>query len=314
MELTESGSLADVPTAEVLARLARRQVTGRLRIERPGQTAMVWFRDGAVYTATAPEARSQLGDRLVGAGHITADQLEETLQRQRALPERRRIGELLIERGHLDRETMASYVREQIADSVAAALAWVEGTWDFVPGEETIEDVPLDVSVENLLMEGARRLEEWAVVRDRLGTVDSVVDFVRSGGQAELALTPDEWSMLTQVDGQSSIADLAAATGYGQFEAARIVYGLVMTGVLQVIERVEAKPLEVDRQLLFREFAGLDESAESAPSPAPAQPPGSAPTHPAPDHEPEPPPRRAPLPPPEERKAKRGWLRRIFGQ
>lgn len=315
MEANESGNLESVPTAEVLTRLARQQSTGCLRIERPGQTAMVWFRDGAVYTATAPEARSRLGDRLVGAGHITVEQLDETLQSQRELPERKRIGELLIERGHLDRETMGSYVREQTADSVAATLAWTEGTWAFIPGEETAEDVPLDVSVENLLMEGARRLDEWAVVRDQIGTVDSVVDFVRSGGQAELALTPDEWSMLTQIDGQSTIADLAAATGYGQFEAARIVYGLVMTGVVQVIERVEAPPLEVDRELLFCEFAGLDESAQPTDSPAPTGTPSPTP-RPARESEPAEPssPKREPLPPPEERKPKRSLLRRILGQ
>lgn len=236
----ESGTLSSHPPSELLRGLASLGATGCLRLERDGNAATVHFRDGLVYTASAPAARARLGDRLVGAGHITEEQLAETLAYQRALAEPRRIGELLIERGHIDRETMRTYVREQIADSVAATMRWTDGEWSFAEGEQVAEDAPLDMSVENLLMEGARRLEEWGAIEAQLGSVETVVDFSSGGNAAELSLTPDEWAMLTRIDGASSIAEIADAAGYGQFEAARIIYGLYTAGVVTVVTEPEA--------------------------------------------------------------------------
>ena len=231
----ESGRLEDAPTAELCRRYADAAETGCLRIQRDGTQALIYFRTGNVYTATAPEARPRLGDRLVGAGHITEEQLAATLAYQRSLPQPRRIGELLIERGMIDRETMRTYVRDQIADSVAAALSWASGEWRFSPGEQVSEDVPLDMSVADLLMEGARRLEEFEIIRARLGSMDAIVDFSPEG-QADLSLTPDEWSMLTHIDGRSTVAEIAGDAGYGQFEAARIIYGLLTAGVVSLID------------------------------------------------------------------------------
>lgn len=232
----DSGTLASEPTADLLRRLANERATGCLRIEQEATQATVYFRQGMVYTASAPAARARLGDRLVGAGHVSEEQLAETLAAQRSLSQPRRIGELLIERGLIDRETMRTYVREQIADSVAAVLRWGDGRWSFAPGDEVPEDAPLDVSVENLLMEGARRLEEWTVISKRLGSVDAVVDFAAGSSAAELSLTPDEWSMLTRIDGASSIAEIADEAGYSQFEAARIIYGLLTAGVVALVD------------------------------------------------------------------------------
>ena len=227
------------PVHLLLQRYAEAGATGCLRIDRDDAQARVYFRDGSVYTAAAPGARARLGDRLVGAGHITEEQLAGALEHQRTLDEPRRIGELLIERGLIDRETMRSFVQEQSTDSVAVALGWREGSWSFTDGEEVGEDVPLDMSVENLLMEGARRLEAWEVVLARITSLEAVPDFVGGDRAAELALTPDEWSMLTRIDGRSSIAEIAADSGYSEFEAGRIIYGLLTAGVVELVDDAE---------------------------------------------------------------------------
>jgi hypothetical protein len=241
----ETGQLEATPTAALLRTFADRHATGCLTIRRDEVSAAVYFRGGLVYTASAPEARARLGDRLVGAGHITEEELQATLRRQRSLEHPRRIGELLIEQGLIDRDTMQAYVREQIADSVAVAMGWTQGHWAFDPDRQVQEDAPLDMSVENLLMEGARRLEEWEVIQHRLGSLDAIVDFSPEGSQAELSLTPDEWAMLTRIDGASSVAEIAQEAGYGQFEAARIIYGLLTAGVVTLVEP-EPEPYDLD--------------------------------------------------------------------
>lgn len=245
--------------------LGKRGATGRLHVLHDADDtaepdeAFVWLRDGAIYTAQAPQARARLGDRLVGAGVLDAAQLEDALAAQRSSPERRRIGELLVERGTIDRETLRKYVQAQILDSVTATLSWQAGHWSFAEGDETDEDAPLDMSLENLLMEASRRLDEWEVVRQSLGSLDAVVDFTPRDTGAEVALTPDEWSLMTHIDGVSSVAEIADTAGYGQFETARIVYGLMTAGIVAVVPS-GGDPAAVDREALLSEFAGLDDS------------------------------------------------------
>lgn len=274
----ESGSLGPRGVASALRALCDREETGRLEIVRGDERAALWLRDGAVYTAQAPEARARLGDRLVGAGELSSEQLEGALAAQRDDVERRRIGELLVERGAIDRATLRHYVQAQILDSVTATLAWRDGEWTFVPGEETAEDTPLDMSLENLLMDAARRLEQWEVIRAELGSLDAVVDFTPRKTGAEVALTPDEWSLMTQIDGAATITEIAEQAGYGQFETARIMYGLVTAGIVRTLEDEQHAP-RIDRESLLAEFSALG-AADTAPVGRPERPDPSGPDRP----------------------------------
>jgi hypothetical protein len=234
--MRERGPLGSVSTAELLRRLAAEGATGCLRLERGDLQVQVWLRDGAVCTASAAEARMRIGDRLVGAGHVSGQQLASVLQLQGSLSQRPRLGELLVSSGLVERRLLNGYLREQAADSLAVALGWADGVWSFATGEETDEDLPLDMSLEDLLMESTRRLGEWEVIRSRLGSPQAVVSFVRGGGPSQLSLTHDEWSMLARIDGARTLRELAEASGYGLVATARAVYGLLTAGVVEVTE------------------------------------------------------------------------------
>jgi hypothetical protein len=230
------GALGPVSTAELVRRFAGERATGCLRLQRNELEAQVWFRDGTVCTASAAEARMRIGDRLVGAGHISGQQLAAVLQLQGSVSHRPRVGELLVNSGLVDRDLLGWYLREQAADSVAVALGWTDGAWSFRPGEETDEELPLDMSAEDLLMEGARRLEEWQVIRDRLGSPQAVVRFASGSGQSQLSLTHDEWSMLARIDDARTVRELAEVSGYGLVATSRVVYGLLTAGLVEVAQ------------------------------------------------------------------------------
>ena len=185
-----------------------------------------------------------------------------------------------MDRGLIPREALEELLLEQVADSVAVVIAWQAGDWSYRPGAVRREDVPLRCSLENLLMEAARRQQELTILWERLGSADSVVDFAR-GATRNLSLTADEWALLTRVDGRSSLRDIADESGYGELQTARILYGLVSTGVAAVAAPQPTAPVPTAPVVVA-----------TAPPPAAA--------------EPEPSRRRA--------EAKRpGLLRRIFG-
>src|SRR5437867_7381685 len=127
-------------------------------------------------------------------------------------------------------------VRQQIENTVFDLMSWREGFFSFE--ERPIADVPADgrvkVTTESLLMEGARRIDEWSRIADRvpnLGVVP-VLAPVSEDHETRLDLLPHEWEVLSMIDGQRDLRVIAAALGRSEFDIAKIAYGLVATGVV----------------------------------------------------------------------------------
>lgn len=225
------------PLTDALRHGAADQATGRIVVDRPGQaeSAAVWLRRGVIVSAAAPGARARLGDRLVTAHLISEEQLTAALEHQRDDPGAPRLGQVLLQLEMIDAATLREVVLEQTVDSIAVAIGWPDSTWRMVPDEACDEDVTLNASVENALMEASRRLDEWHAIVAALGSLAARVDVAPSQA-ANLELTADEWTMLTHIDGRHSVGELAAETGVSDFHAARIVYGLLATGVVRLLD------------------------------------------------------------------------------
>src|SRR5207249_3035260 len=55
-----------------------------------------------------------------------------------------------------------------------------------------------------------------------------------SGKTGVFHLTTSEWLILSKIDGQRSVKAIAAATRLSAFDAAKILYGLVATGLIRL--------------------------------------------------------------------------------
>ncbi len=127
------------------------------------------------------------------------------------------------------------FVRQQVEAVIFEIMSWTEGYFSF---EE--QDVPagspnaaITLTTEALLMEGARRIDEWSRIAQRVPHVGLIPSLASSQGEspAQLELLPNEWAVLASVDGQRNLRDIATALSSNEFEVARIAYGLLATGV-----------------------------------------------------------------------------------
>ena len=114
-------------------------------------------------------------------------------------------------------------------------LAWTEGYFRFEEGSpcQAAVDAPVRSPTEALLMEGARRLDEWSRIGSKvshLGLVPRLPD--QNGAAPPLDLVPFEWEVLAAVDGERDLRALAEVLGRSEFEVARTVYGLTAAGVV----------------------------------------------------------------------------------
>jgi hypothetical protein len=235
------GDVGATPLSDVLNSLAADGVTGCLHIDDgAGDEALVYFKDGLVYSAYVPGRRPQLGARLISSGALAPEALAEALDAQTNELQGWRLGELLVHLGYVERPVVEAFVLEQLREACFDLSRWTSGRFRFRKNEKTREDVGSHAAVADLLAEVDRRRGAWDVITEVVHGPGAVP--VLSGGgisSAEMTLDQDQWALLCKVDGERTIAELARDCGFTTFEAGQIVYALVSAGLLDVEEVFE---------------------------------------------------------------------------
>ncbi len=87
-------------------------------------------------------------------------------------------------------------------DAIYALALWSQGSFQFSPGVES-EARTISRSNTNLLLEAARRSDEWKILSKKIPGTDSVPVLVaREGANGPVTLTPLEWKVVTKADGK----------------------------------------------------------------------------------------------------------------
>jgi hypothetical protein len=233
------GPLRELGIHDVFQLLDLSRKTGALSVVsalRDNQ-GMVFFDGGAVVFASIRSNPHRLGDMLVRAGKIS----EADLDRARAMQEKgdsRRVGEILLGIGVITPKELERHVRLHIEEVVFELMSWREGYFSFE--ERAIDDAPREaavrISTESLLMEGARRIDEWSRIESKVAHVGVVPMLapLQPDHPSLLDLLPNEWEVLSEVDGAKDLRDIALSLGQSEFDIAKVVYGMVTTGVIEL--------------------------------------------------------------------------------
>lgn len=233
------GDLADGPLADVLRTLAADRATGGLHVQREGgpstRDAVLYLRDGRLYAATSPGPRPLLGVRLVSAGAVTREALEEALASQAGELAGWRLGELLVHLGYVDAEIVTEFVIEQIVDTVAEVSSWPSGGWRFRRGERTrdADDLALDIdAVLDHVLQRRSHLSTLAAA----GSADAVPTRVSYDPELAAAQIPLAQTLLGEIDGSRTLAELAVRCGLTTFEAGQVLALLKESGAIEIHE------------------------------------------------------------------------------
>lgn len=228
------GTLDDFTLPDIFRLLSQSKKTGRLDVERSAGRGNVFFKDGNVYFAESTLSRELVGQKLLKAKVLTDGQLMKALDEQ--AESGGRVGEVLRNAGLVTDVQLETALRGQIEDAVFDLLRWDAGEFDWAPNADVDAEVSLSVSVENLIMEGSRRLDEMAIITRKIPSEHAVVEMAPAPpeGAAEINIRPEEWRMLVLVNGQRTVLDIAEAVGSDVFATMRTLYGLAAAGLVHV--------------------------------------------------------------------------------
>jgi hypothetical protein len=246
------GNLSEISLPDIFQLVTFSRKSGVLHILRfDGARGSIWFRAGEVYFAQSNWRSDPIGERLVRAQRITPKALERALSLRAEEPENgRRLGEILVAEGYIAPQVIEQFVSEQMQETIFDLMRWDEGEFEFEPiTGSPEEDIGLAVSLENVIMEGSRRLDEWNRIKRKIPSGDVVFKMATAPGEGsfEISLKPVEWKLLLLVDGSRSVTDLARATARTDFEVSRVLYGLFSAGLLEFAEDDQAVRLRQER-------------------------------------------------------------------
>lgn len=236
------GNLSEASLADVLQLLALGQKTGCLSIAREGSFGTVHFAAGRIVHAELVNRRDRLGDRLVRIGAITPDDLARVTAAS-APQDDRELAHVLLEQALIEREVLVGEYRTQVEEAVYHLFSWSLGSFTFEPEADESPDAALvSVSADSLLLEGARRVDEWTQIAKKVPSLDLIFELDGPRlAQREVPLSATQERILPFLDGTQDLNTVIERSGLGEFEVGKAVFGLLTAGYAQRVGRSAAR-------------------------------------------------------------------------
>ena len=237
------GSLKEASLPDVLQLLAMGKKTGCLSVTHRSNFGYVYFDKGRISYASIVNRRDRIGDILVKSGAISQAELDAAVALQDKERDRK-LGEILVRQGLIEREELHRQIRTQIEEAVYFLFTWSQGTFNFEaevrPDEQ---DFLVSINPESLLLEGARRVDEWGLIEKKVPSFDLVfgLDVARLE-ENRAQLTPEQEAVVPLLDGKRDVAAIVDESGLGEFDVGKALYGLASAGLLHRVGK--SRPAE----------------------------------------------------------------------
>lgn len=261
MDLDLQGNIERFTLPEVFQLIASGRKAGTLAIQKEDSIVMVYFKDGNIIYGYGPRETFHLGQLLKERGVIRAEQLEEAVSIQAKTENAKRLGEILVSRRFIDRADLEGVVKNQVEQLLFSLLSWQTGSFKFYENQfPTDEEITVNLSVENVILEGLRRLDEMNMVKETLPDLTSVytISASQAGRTRAVTLQADEWNLMALVDGHRTIDDICRVSPVDRNETLKRLAHLKLAGIITKTEKKE-RPASSDLETMVNRLAGLFE-------------------------------------------------------
>lgn len=258
MEKILDGNLARFAAPDLLTFLNMGRLTAALVLERPNQETKVFLRDGQPVFATTTKDELRLGALLVRQGKAAKLDVDQALAKARASGFR--VGQALFAAGLVSEPELARLLKVQISEVIFDIFEWRDGLFSVFDGvPPPAAAVTLEMDVQNLIMEGVRRIDERGRMAEVFPDLDAVVEAMANPERIKhsVSLTPEEWQLFFLVDGRRTLRDICQLAGDAEQINTLVVLGHLLaakfiaigrpSGVQPVVSGAAHAPLDDDR-------------------------------------------------------------------
>jgi len=245
MDQALQGNIGRFTLPEIFQLVANSRKTGTLGIQKDDDIVMVYFKAGRIIYGYGPRQTFHLGQLLKDRGRITSEQLDDAVNTQAREASSKRLGQILMEKKYIDRADLENVVRNQVEELIYSLLSWETGTFKFYENQyPTEEEINVEISVENAILEGYRRIDELNRIKEALPDFNAVpvITATPAERKSSVSLDSEEWNLLSLIDSDRSIEKIVQISPLTRMETLRKLAAFKLAGLVDISGKKEEKP------------------------------------------------------------------------
>ena len=189
------GNLRDFSITQLLNLINLAKKSGALYIEGPGDIAQVYFRDGKMTFAQIGQQDKNILQLLQETQKISQAQFTLLSEKVKNLGDKE-AGLLLVNSGYISQGEIFQVLEDCLSELMRTLFTWLDGFFHFEANElPPDEKIPARVSLENLIVEGARKTQELEELKAEIPSLEMALRFTERPGIdiRSINLSPEEW-------------------------------------------------------------------------------------------------------------------------
>lgn len=250
------GRLGHLLLIDILQMLSLSGQTGTLELRQGWNTRTILFHEGRLTHISQGTRPISIGELLVKSGRLSAQQVEFLAQRSRQTG--KALSRQLLDSGLATAEDLHRCAEQQIEEAIYSLFLWRDCEFRFYWGEPASLDqentLPVDISSERLIMEGARRVDEWSRISPIIPSLRMIfLPITRGEAPPNIpveGLSARDQHVLAFVDGRSDVIAIAARAGMTRFDAMRSLATLVSAGLIRATIPARARIIDLFRLMV----------------------------------------------------------------
>ncbi|NWJ42462.1 MAG: DUF4388 domain-containing protein [Geothrix sp.] len=260
-----SGDLATMGLEDIFQWLAVGKKTGVLELKGPLHTKRVAFHEGRITSIWSSDPREYLGQYLLAFNRITEEQLRDALATQE--DEQQLLGRILINRQLVTEAEIRRIVQLKVEESIFDTFLWNVGSFEFHDGAASHQkSMLLSLDVTGIVLEGARRLDDWKRIRRVIKGGDAVLSAISEAIAERLPLAPEDADILARLDGTKRVDQLVIDMRTPEYKINKLLFDLHEKGLVRIVNAGgnlgENPSLQLQRARALVEKQKLQEAQE----------------------------------------------------
>ncbi len=239
------GNLNDFGITQLLNLINLARKTGTLYLDSSQGKAYLCFKEGKLVYSALGAAETTLLGILEQAGKLTAEQ-SRVISTKMAGKTDGEIAVTLFQAGYIQQQDVVRIVRQYILNQVYQIFSWNSGTFRFEPTDLPVQGrVTTSIALENVIMEGSRRLKEWERLQEEIPDLEVALKFAErpTTPLRDVNLTVEEWRVISFVNPRNTIHQIAQYNNMSEFQIRKIAYSLLQAGLVEVVRPPREAPV-----------------------------------------------------------------------
>lgn len=228
-----AGNLNTMQVAELLQWLSHSSKTGTLIINNGEVEKRMYFRGGRIFSSSSTDPKEHLGHFLVSQGFISEAELSQAISLQES--NKMLLGKILVTIGAIAEEDLHRLLRLKVEESIYDVFAWEEAEFRFLDGDLPSSTlIPLDLDATAIILEGARRADEWRRIRSVIPSMGVIPVSIADLESPED--DPGASQILQLIDDDRTIEEICMQTHSGEYRVSKVIFDQIRAGKVKVVK------------------------------------------------------------------------------